>query len=308
MCPFRVFDPRDWVGGRPVKSQDSTNGFTLSPWPVLRNSIVHTCDNARPHTVYGSTQIDFTDAYERIREVRRATRVSVSIHAFVLGCVAKAAAEFPMLRSHRQGKNLVRFDTVDVGTIIDQVASDAMRTRLPVLYIVRDADRKSIAEINWEIRAAARRDLGNDPMMKFRRRLSRLPQLAQKVIFRRLMNDPWKHRQVFGTFGFTSIQSPGYNLPAHAFVTNICNGTVAMGNLYQSFLPDSEGRPVLRRVLDISGAFDHDYIDGMLIMSFGRLATKLITSGYGLDEEFIRETLEFASAEKAARLTQGPEG
>ena len=32
-----------------------------------------------------------------------------------------------MLRSHRQCKKLITFDTVDVGTIIDQVASDAMR-------------------------------------------------------------------------------------------------------------------------------------------------------------------------------------
>ena len=67
---------------------DASSGFTVSSWPVLRNSIVHTCDNARPHTVYGSTQIDFTEAYHRILEVRKATRVAVSIHAYVLGCVA----------------------------------------------------------------------------------------------------------------------------------------------------------------------------------------------------------------------------
>ncbi len=284
-----------------MSGQKPTEGFTVTPWPILRNSIVHTLSNARPNTVYGSTQIDITDTYNRILEVRRATRVGVSMHSFVLGCVAKAASEFPMLRSHRQGKKMIQFDSVDVGTIIDQFASDAMRTRLPVLYIVRDADRKSIAQINWEIRAAARRDLGQDPMMKFRRRLSRLPQPVQKVLFRRLMNDPWKHRQVFGTFGFTSVQSPDYHNPAHALVPNICNGTVAMGSLHQSFLPDAEGRPVLRRVLDISGSFDHDYVDGMLIMAFGRTANRLIQSGYGLDDEFIRETRELAAAEKAAK-------
>jgi len=284
-----------------VNGKKPPEGFTVTPWPVLRNSIVHTLDNVRPHTVFGSTQIDFTDAYDRILEVRRATRVAVSTHAYVLGCVAKAASEFPMLRSHRQGKKMIRFDTVDVGTIIDQFASDTLRTRLPVLYIVRDADRKSIAQINWEIRAAARRDLGQDPMMKFRRRLSRLPQAVQKIVFRRLMQDPWKHRQVFGTFGFTSVQSPDYHHPAHAFVSNICNGTVAMGSLHQSFLPDAEGRPVLRRVLDISGSFDHDYVDGMLIMGFGRMANRLIESGYGLDDEFIRETRELAAVERAAK-------
>ncbi len=288
-----------------MTDQNPSGGFTVTPWPVLRNSIVHTLENARPNTVYGSTQIDFTESYERILEVRRATRTAVSIHAYVLGCVAKAASEFPMLRSHRQGKKLIRFETVDVGTIIDQFATDAMRTRLPVLYIVRDADRKRMAEINWEIRSASRRDLGKDPMMKYRRRLSRLPQLVQKVIFRRLMNDPWKHRQVFGTFGFTSIQSPGYNHPAHAMVTNICNGTVAMGNLHRSFLPDNQGLPVLRQVLDISGAFDHDYVDGMVIMGFAKLAERLISGCYGLDDDFIRETRELAAAEKASRRDQG---
>ena len=284
-----------------MSGHDPTKGFTVSPWPILRNSIIHSCDNARPHTVYGSTHIDFTRTYERITEVRRATRVAVSIHAYVLGCVAKAASEFPMLCSHRKGKNLIRFDTVDVGTIIDQHASDEMRTRLPVLYIVRDADQKSIAQVNWEIRAAARRDLGQDPMMKFRRGLSQKPQWMQKLIFRRLMNDPWKHRQVYGTFGFTSIQSPGYLNSAHAFVTNLYNGTIAIGNLHQSFLPDEKGQPVLRRVLDMSGAFDHDYADGMLIMGFSKVLSELISSGYGLGDDFITETNDLASNSKEHR-------
>jgi hypothetical protein len=276
-------------------------GFKVSDWPVLRNSIVHVCDNARPHTVFGTTQIDVTEALDRLAEARRATRIAVSMHAYVLGCIAKAAASFPMVHSFRQGKRLITFDAVDVGTIIDQHASDKNRTRLPVVYIVREADRKSIAQINWEIRAASRRDLGKDPLMKFRRGLSLKPQLIQKLTFRRIMRDPWKHRQVFGTLGFTSTQAPGFDHPAHAFVTNICTSTIAMGNLHKAFLPDESGRPILRKVMDITGSFDHDFVDGMLIMEFGRASLALIQSGYGLGEDFVRETLELARSQEAER-------
>lgn len=280
---------------RPSRETD----FKITPWPVLRNSIAHVTDNARPHTIHGTIQIDVTDAYQRLLEVRRATRVAVSMHSFVLGCVARAAATQPMMSSFRWGNRLVTFDTVDMGTVIDQYATDAMRTRLPVVYIVREADRKSMAQINWEIRAASRRDLGQDPLMKFRRRLSRLPQPVQRVMFRRIMRDPWQHRRVFGTFGFTSVQAPGINYPAHAFVTNLFTGTVAMGNHHQAFLPDEQGQPVLRRVLDLSGSFDHDYVDGMPIVAFGRELVGLIQSAHGLDDEFVRETRELVRAEKA---------
>ena len=269
--------------------------YRVSEWPHLRNAVVNACANARPHALYGATEVDFSAAYERLSEVRRATRVAVSAHCYVLSCVAKAAAEFPMLHAFRRGKQLICFDAVDVGTIVDQHARDHLKTRLPVVYIVRDAGRKSVASINWEIRAAARRDLGQQPDNAYRRRLAALPAPVQKAMFRRMLRDPWQHRRFFGTLGFTSTQSPGYHNPLHAFVTTLHSANIAMGNIHRKFVPDAQGQPVVRRMLDVSGSFDHDMVDGMLLSRFGLAASRRIESCDGLDDDFIRETRELAA-------------
>jgi pyruvate/2-oxoglutarate dehydrogenase complex dihydrolipoamide acyltransferase (E2) component len=275
------------------------DGFQVSPWPHLRNAVIQAANNERPHAIYAAGAIDGTAALERIAELRRATRVALSLHAYVLGCVARAAAEHRMLHAFRHGKKLITFDALDVGTIIDQHASDKLRTRLPVVYVVRDAARKSIAQINWEIRCAARTDLGKNPDVAYRRRLTTLPAPVQKIMFRRLLRDPWLHRRFFGTLGFTSTQSPGFDRPVHAFVTNIHTATIAMGNVHSQFLPDENGQPVLRRMLDMAGSFDHDMVDGMLLSRFGLAVAQRIESCDGLGDDFIRETRELAAHDKA---------
>lgn len=275
----------------------SGQGYNTSPWPRLRDTVVNACDNARPHTVYGASEIDFTEPHRRILELRKRTRVALSVHSYVLWCVARVAVKFPMLHAMRQGNRLITFDTIDMGTIIDQHASDVLRTRLPVIHIVREADRRSLASVNWEIRTAARTDLGQNPDIAYRRRLTRYPKPVQRVIFRRILRDPILHRRFFGTMGFTSTQSPGYDHPLHAFVTNLQTATVAMGNLHPRFLPDAEGKPVLRKVLSVSGAFDHDFVDGMLLSKFGYETSRFIESAEGLDDDYVRETRELARTE-----------
>jgi pyruvate/2-oxoglutarate dehydrogenase complex dihydrolipoamide acyltransferase (E2) component len=271
----------------------SKDGAKISPWPHLRNAIAHYCDNARPHAIYSATEVDFSLAHERIAQIRRETRIAVSVHAFVLGCAAHAASALPMLSAFRVGKKLVCFESLDMGTVIDQHVSKTVRMRLPVVYIVRDAGRKSIAQINWEIRAAARTDLGQNPETAFRRRLTKTPAAVQKVMFRRIIRDPWLHRKFFGTMGFTSTQSPLYAHPLTGFVPNIHSATIAMGNIHQKFMPDENGAPVLRKMLDMTGTFDHDFVDGQLLSRFGFELSRLIENAHGLDEDFVAETNKF---------------
>lgn len=275
------------------------DNYKITAWPHLRNTVVHACDNQRLHPIYAASEMDFTNAHERIGELRRATRVAVSTHAYVLWCVAQTAAKYPMLHAFRQGKKLITFDSIDVSTIIDQHASDTLRTRLPVVFIVRDADKKSVAQTNWEIREAARSDLSKNPDIAYRRRLTKLPYAVQKIMFRRLLRDPFLHRRFFGSFGFTSTQSPGFDRPLHAFPTNLQSATIAMGNVHQEFRPDENRQPVLRRMMDIAGTFDHDMVDGMLLSRFTYELTKLVESASGLDDEFIRETRELVAHKKS---------
>jgi len=72
-----------------------------------------------------------------------------------------------------------------------------------------------------------------------------------------------------------------------------------MGNIHRKFLPDAAGQPALRHVMDLSGVFDHDMVDGMAIARFTLTLVNLLTGCHGLDDEFIRETRELVTREKA---------
>lgn len=265
-----------------------------APWPVLRNITSSVLDFQRPHTVYGFGEVNASAALAAIERCRRQGRTAVSLHAFVLYCLARATAEHPAVHTFRRRRKLITFEEVDVGTMIEKRQPDG--TRMPVGYVVRSADRKSLAEINWELRQAAKRDLSDDPAVRFRRRLARLPAFLRRILFRRALSDPFRLRRVYGTIGLTSLQTAALPQPFFALPPNLCTLTVAIGSLTDRFLPDAAGRPVLQKVLCLGGGADHDVVDGMTLVRFGNRFAELIETAAGLDDVFVAQTRSLRTA------------
>ena len=113
-------------------------------------------------------------------------------------CLGHAIGQHPMLHAYRKGRRkLVVFDEVDVNTLLEKRKPDG--SLIPVFYIVRGADKKSLAQINHEMREASRSDLYDDEGVRQRRRILRLPRPARRVIWWWLRRDPGRRKQQWGT-------------------------------------------------------------------------------------------------------------
>lgn len=271
-----------------MSSVFATPRFSEQPWPPLRNAIVSVLRQHRPHTVYGHGEIDVTHTLDAIRRCQRAVRIGVSLHALILYCQARAAHEHPGVRTFKFGRKLITFDEVDVGTLVERTVPG--HGRLPVQHVVRAANRKSLAAINWELRQVAKSDPTQDANVRLRRRVARLPGFVRRIISWRIARNPFWLKHFHGTMGLTSVRTPGFERPFYALPPNIFTMTLAVGSLTERYLPGADGQPALRRMLCLSAGADHAILDGMTLSRFAARLTELIESAAGLDDAFIAET------------------
>lgn len=268
-----------------------------SPWPTLRNLTATVLDLQPAHTFSGFTSANVTRTLERLEHCQRATRRVVSLHAFLLACGARAAAEHPIVLTFRHRGRLITFDSVDVGTALNKRMPDG--TWLPVIYVLREADRKSHARIQHEFRQAVRRDLTDDPAVRARRRLAGWPGWLRHLVLRRLLGNPFRLRELYGNVQLTSLYHPAMQRPFAAFPPILGTVAVAAGSVAPGVVPGPGGVPVTAQLLHFGAIMNHDIIDGMAAVACVRRFLELVEDGAGLDDAFIEETRALRDQEEA---------
>jgi 2-oxoacid dehydrogenases acyltransferase (catalytic domain) len=275
--------------------------YLETEWPVIRNALTTFLDMQRPHTVHGFGEVDVTEPLAAIRRLERELRVAISFHAFALYCMVQAAMQNPTVVTYRRGRKLITFEDIDVLTPVDKRLPSGVR--IPVAHIVRGAQNKSLAEINWELRRAVKApDLPNDRVVRMRRRAARLPAFARRWISRRMQRDPFLFKRLNGTIGLTNVQSHGFTNTMYALPPAIHTFGFAIGNTAERLKLDESGKVTSRKVMCIGSAADHDILDGMGLARFAYLFTQLVESGAGLDDSFVAETRRFMQGDKSDRI------
>ncbi len=263
--------------------------YRQTEWPVIRNALTTFLDMQRPHMVQGFGEVDITEPLAAIRRRERELRVAISFHAFALYCMVQAAMQNPTVVTYRQGRKLITFEDIDVLTPVDKKLPSGVR--IPVAHIVRAAQNKSLAEINWELRQVVKApDLPNDRTVRMRRRAARLPAFARRWISRRVQRDPFLFKQLHGTIGLTNVQSHGFTNPMYALPPAIHTFGFAIGNTAERLKLDGNGKVTARKVMCIASAADHDILDGMGLARFAYLFAQLVESAAGLDDSFVAQT------------------
>lgn len=276
-------------GGLPSCTMTQIDKFHSQPWPVVRNAVLTTLSLHRRHTVYGFIEVDVTQAMALIAQYRRELRVPVTLHAFVAYCLTQAVQKHPMMHTFRHGRSLIRFDDIDVATAIDRRMPDGHR--MAVGYTFRAAQAKSLARINWELRAATNTDLSQDPLVKLRRRFARLPWFVRSLFAWRMRNNPHLLKRINGTVGLTNLQSPGVPGTFWALPPNVFTCTVAIGGI-----AEREGR----KMLCLAAGVDHAITDGLTLSRFTASFGALLQNAAGLDDTFVEETRRLRDAEREA--------
>ncbi len=271
---------------------DDMEGYSVRPWPTVRNAVVTLLQQHREHTVYGSTEVDFTLAAERISSCSRKTGIALSHHAYVLHCLALAAADQPAAVTFKRGRQMLTFKNIDVGTVIEKPVQGA--GRVPVGYIFRNAQARSLAETNNELRTACRSTLQDDPIVRFRRRMAKLPSVVRQFQARRIKSDPLLLRKYHGVIGLTNVQMRGLEQPFYGYPTQIYTITVAVGSLVNKMQWSEAGGAVSRKVLCLTAGADHAVIDGMGMARFAHSFSRYLEAGTGLDSDYVDATRELS--------------
>jgi hypothetical protein len=279
-------------------SYDPASGFREAPWPPLRNAVMAVLDQTRPHTYWGMLEVDITTVLADLKRCQAELRLAVSLHAVVLHALARAAAEHPGVMAYRHGRRILTFTEVDIGTTIDR---RILGHRIPALYCVRGAHRKSLAQVHWELRAAINQTGPPDPAIPIRRRMATLPGFVRAGFNAVVRRNPHWVRRLYGTVGLTNLQSPGLNCPFWALPPTVCTLTAAVGSVTDRVALDATGKPVARRSLCMVGAADHSVVDGMALSRFTACFVQQLQTRSALDDGFVAETRRMAAADPATR-------
>jgi pyruvate/2-oxoglutarate dehydrogenase complex dihydrolipoamide acyltransferase (E2) component len=239
------------------------------------------------HHVQGLLEVDVTEARQKIKQNRRAG-TKISFTAWLIKVIADCVALHPPISGiNRAGNNkVVVFEDVDISIVIEKEVNG---TRVPLPYVIRKAQQKTLLEIHTEIESAKSQvvdDEGNYVLGKESNPLGmrlfvNLPQWLRLVLMRGfVLNKPQQMQKMMGTVMITTAgmvgHTKGWIVPFG--MHPLC---LALGTLNEQPCV-YKGEIQKREILHLTVLIDHDVIDGVPAARFVDDLVKKLEKGYGL--------------------------
>ncbi|NHJ32028.1 MAG: 2-oxo acid dehydrogenase subunit E2 [Asgard group archaeon] len=231
------------------------------------------------HVVHGLLDFDITDIRKYIEKQKKSGK-ELSLTAFFVYCLAKAIDENKIMNAMRKGnKKIVIFDDVDVSVLVEVEKDWKM---VPVLYIVRAANKKTYQEINNEIQELKK---GKNKEYERQDKTIKFYLLFPKFIRKAFIRNRYKHNPAFrkklgGTVSLSSVGmfsgGGGWGIPLSMFTVFALIGGISKKPLVV------DDKIEIREVVDVTFTMDHSMIDGAPMARFTKAIKKLIESGHGM--------------------------
>ncbi len=265
--------------------------YRVVPFRPERNATLDTLRWAKKRLQIPSLlEVDVTAAREAIRAFRRSSGRGLGFTAWVVSCVARAAAEHPRVHAVRRGRRkLVLFDDVDVAVLVERAVGEDGNERetLPMPVVIRQADRKSPADIHEEIRRAQDAAVGRgsssiEPGAPawLQRLFFRTPAWLRDLLFwRPLLRSPTRIKRTMGTVVVSAAGMATPGILAWGIPLALHPLAVGVGGIQQRSTPDGP-----RDILALSVVFDHAVTDGAPVGRFVSRLHEMLTQGEGVAE------------------------
>lgn len=269
--------------------QDLIGNFEERQFPDFRHPTIDTLIwGSKRHHIPILLEIDVTAAREAIREQKK-TGQNISFTGWIVKCIAIAVSEHKSIHALRKGKRrLVIFDDVDVTIIVERTVPGADET-LPMPYIIRKANEKSVAVISSEIRTAKQSpvavgevQIGSTRAAWIAKISTMLPRFVRDWFFwQPLFSNPFLFKRMMGTVSVTALGMLGqggmnWGIPIGMHPLIVAVGAIAKrpGIVHDQI--------VVREYVGLTVLFDHDITDGAPVARFIKRSQQLIADGYGL--------------------------
>jgi pyruvate/2-oxoglutarate dehydrogenase complex dihydrolipoamide acyltransferase (E2) component len=272
---------------------DLIGNFEETQFPRFRNPTIDTLIWGRKrHHIPILLEIDVTEARRVIHDRQVQTGQRISFTGWVIKCIAQAVSEYKFIHAVRKGNKLVIFNDVDVNIVIERsVGQTGAGETLPMPYIIRKANEKSVAEIHTEIRAAQRSAVATgevqiaSPRAAWMTKLgTMMPRFVRDLFFwQPLFRDPFRIKLMMGTVSVTSLAIAGQTGMSWGIPIGIHPLLIAVGAIAKR--PGIVDEQIaIREYVGMTVMFDHDVTDGAPVERFIRRLEELMVSGYGLRE------------------------
>jgi len=239
------------------------------------------------HHVRAFLEVDVTDARSKIKLNRRSGN-KASFVAWLIKVIADCVALHPPINGinrPRDNKVLV-FSEVDVSIVIEK---EVKGTRVPLPYVIKAADQKTVYQITSEIEIAKSqifKDEGdyvlgkrqNPSAMKL---FTMLPQWLRLLLMRKFVfNKPQRLKDMMGTVMVTTAGMVGHTR-GWIMPYSLHPLSLAFGSLNEQPVVN-RGEIQIREILHLTVSVDHDVIDGVPAARFVDDLVIKMEKGFGL--------------------------
>jgi pyruvate/2-oxoglutarate dehydrogenase complex dihydrolipoamide acyltransferase (E2) component len=260
--------------------------YDIKEFPKSRLAIFDFCEiGLKKHYMQALIEMDVTEARRKIHALKR-DGADISFTAWLLKCIGDVCAQYREIHAVRYGRlKTVMFDDVDISIVVEREVNGAM---VPLPYVIRKANEKSITGIFGEIEAAKKQSIRDesDFILGGRRRTASmkvyyaLPGFVRRLFIKSILRNPFRLKNEMGTVVLTALgmmgKFKGWFVPIGVHPLEFCIGSIVKKPGV------AKDKIEIREFIYITVLADHVAVDGAPAARALQKLTKMIESGYGL--------------------------
>jgi len=262
--------------------------YKIETFPISRISTIDIgMAGQKKHHIKALIELDVTEPRKLILEKKQRSE-DVSFNSWLIKCISHAVEESKQIHAIRKGKrNVVIFEDIDISIVIEREVDGE---KVPLPYVVRKTNEKSISDIYDEIRNGQKQSIeGEDDYVlgeSYNKFLMKtyycLPGFIRRLIWECIIKSPFLTKQNMGTVMITSVGMMG-KINGWVIPVSVHPLSFAIGSIVKK--PGVvKDKIEIREYLYITVLVDHDVIDGAPAARILSKLTQLVESGYGLSE------------------------
>jgi pyruvate/2-oxoglutarate dehydrogenase complex dihydrolipoamide acyltransferase (E2) component len=260
--------------------------YSVEDFPASRLATVDIgAASKMKHHIRALIELDVTEARKLIAEKKK-QKQPISFNSWLIKCISEAVEEFKDIHGVRKGKRkIVIFDDVDISIMIER---EVLGEKVPLPYVIRKTNEKSISDIYDEIRFGQKQSINNEGNYVLGEKKNEnlmkiyysMPGFIRRMIWRKIIRNPFLTKENMGTVIITSVGMMG-KINGWVIPVSVHPLSFAIGSIIKK--PGViEDRIEIREYLYVTAAVDHDVIDGAPAVRALAKLTKLVEKGYGL--------------------------
>lgn len=242
-----------------------SSSFSLKKFPASRIGTLDVLEAGRKkHHIKALLELDVTNAQALLQSINHPEK-KISFTAWMVKTISDVLLDFPEVHAYLKNKRtILTFQDVDVSIMVEKEKDGK---KVPIVYILRKTQEKTMESITQEIQKAKREDhdpdkasAGNHQMNKWSTLYFRLPSWFRMLFWNYLLKRPRLAQSMMGSVLVSSVGMYG-KISGWFIPTSVHPLAVGIGSIVpKPVVVDKE--MTIREILHLTLLMDHDVTDG----------------------------------------------